>query len=425
MFNYSIIAISIVIIYLVLFHFIKKKIHNKALEASVHAQEDFYKKHPSAKEYMDDEHDWNPKFHLEHHALKVFNIPFVPEDSEVFYMENEYDKEANLFIQENIELIREVFATKGLTFVYLPSIRVSKDMAKSMAAYYTANPDYNISDVNLEAGLKNDFLLDYMVYPDNRPKVSHGFCWYNTAYYLFNFKKTWHTFDYISFDGAEARQHPREILLDMLPELGNRKIWRKGRHCEVEIESEGLADDAFTEETKKILLEIQEKLNQIRLKGISEAVISHYIKPCPRLSRITISKDFRIILNDYNNTEITMQPIVKTVFILFLRHDEGIHFKDLPDYQQELEIIYRAIKAKKNNIDSVISSGVKLQISNNIKNLTNPFDNSINEKCTRIKEAFIIHFHESIASNYYIQGIKASRKVITIPRNLVVWEEES
>lgn len=391
----------------------------------MHAQEDFYKKHPSAKEYMDDEYDWNPKFHLEHHGLKVFNIPFVPEDSEVFYMENEYDKEANLFIQENLELIREVFATKGLTFVYLPSIRVSKDMAKSMAAYYTANPDYNISDVNLEAGLKNDFLLDYMVYPDNRPKVSHGFCWYNTASYLFNFKKTWHTFDYISFDGAEARQHPREILLDMLPELGNRKIWRKGRHCEVEIESEGLADDAFTEETKNILLEIQEKLNQIRLKGISEAVISHYIKPCPRLSRITISKDFRIILNDYNNTEITMQPIVKTVFILFLRHDEGIHFKDLPDYQQELEIIYRAIKAKKNNIDSVISSGVKLQISNNIKNLTNPFDNSINEKCTRIKEAFIIHFHESIASNYYIQGIKASRKVITIPRNLVVWEEES
>lgn len=425
MFNYSIIAISIVIIYLVLFHFIKKKIHNKALEVSVHAQEDFYKKHPSAKEYMDDEYDWNPKFHLEHHALKVFNIPFVPEDSEVFYMENEYDKEANLFIQENLELIREVFATKGLTFVYLPSIRVSKDMAKSMAAYYTANPDYNISDVDLEAGLKNDFLLDYMVYPDNRPKVSQGFCWYNTASYLFNFKKTWHTFDYISFDGAEARQHPREILLDMLPELGNRKIWRKGRHCEVEIESEGLADEAFTEETKNILLEIQEKLNQIRLKGISEAVISHYIKPCPRLSRITISKDFRIILNEYNNTEITMQPIVKTVFILFLRHDEGIHFKDLPDYQQELEIIYRAIKAKKNNIDSVISSGVKLQISNNIKNLTNPFDNSINEKCTRIKEAFIIHFHESIASNYYIQGIKASRKVITIPRNLVVWEEES
>ncbi len=92
----------------------------------MHVQEDFYKKHPSAKEYMDDEHDWNPKFHLEHHGLKVFNIPFVPEDSEVFYMENEYDKEANLFIQENIELIREVFATKGLTFVYLPSIREEK-----------------------------------------------------------------------------------------------------------------------------------------------------------------------------------------------------------------------------------------------------------------------------------------------------------
>ena len=239
---------------------------------------------------------------------------------------------------------------------------------------------------------------------------------------LFNFKKVWHVFDYISFDGAEARRHPREVLEDMLPELGAGRIWRKGIDCEHKIESQGEADDNFDDETKKILVEIQEKLNSVRLKGISEAIIAQYVKPCPKISRITISNNFTITLNDYDNKEITMEPVVKAVFILFLRHAEGIYFKDLPDYQTELEIIYRAIKARTNDIDAKLSSGFTPQISDNVKSLTNPFSNSINEKCTRIKEAFIIHFHDCIASNYYIQGARARRKVITIPRELVIWE---
>jgi len=393
--------------------------------SSNNGREDFYKQHPSAKQYQGEEHEWNPTFNLEHRGLKVFNIPFVPEDNEIFYIENEYDEDANLFIQENIELIKETLASKGLTFIYLPSIHVSKEMAEAMVTYFTANPNTTIEDDNYSRGLKSSFLLDYMVYPQNRPKITHGFCWYNTTISLFNFKKLWYVFDYISFDGAEARKHPEEILKEMLPELASRKIWRKGPHSEITLESDGLADDNFDEETKKILSDIQEKLNSVRLKGISEAIIAQYLKPCPKLSRITISKTFRIILNDYNETEIIMEPIVKAVFILFLRHEKGIYFKDLPDYQNELEIIYRAIKEKKNDIDAKMKSGFTPQISNSVRSLTNPFSNSINEKCTRIKEAFIVHFHDSISSNYYIQGTRASQKVITIPRNLVVWEEES
>ena len=420
-----IVIIAVLIIYLIIFHYLKDWIHSKVVNTnSDKGMEDFYKKNPSAKQYVGEEHSWEPTFNLEHRGLKVFNIPFVPEDNEIFYIENNYDEEANLFIKENIDLIREVLATKGLTFVYLPSISISKEMAEAMVAYYSANPNINsITNEDFKHGLRNDFLLDYMVYPQNRSKITHGFCWYNTATSLFKFKKMWYVFDYISFDGAEARQHPREVLEEMLPELGTRKIWRKGPHSEGTIESDSLADDNFDEETKKILSEIQEKLNSVRLKGISEAIIAQYVKPCPKLSRITISNDFTITLNDYNNTEIIMEPVVKAVFILFLRHEEGIYFKDLSDYRTELEIIYRAVKAKHNDIDDKIKMGFTPQISNSVKSLTNPFSNSINEKCTRIKEAFILHFHDSIASNYYIQGMRASEKIIKISRDLVIWEE--
>lgn len=58
---------------------------------------------------------------------------------------------------------------------------------------------------------------------------------------------------------------------------------------------------------RKSFRKSEEKLNSVRLKGISEAIIAQYVKPCPKLSRITISNDFTITLNDYNNTEIIME----------------------------------------------------------------------------------------------------------------------
>ena len=404
------ICVAAVIAYMLTFRYLNEWVHGKYV-AAVMAEK------PVA------ECEWTPRYKLEHRGLQVYNIPFVPEPNEVFYIENEYDEDANLFIQENMDLIKQLLATKGLTFVYLPMISVSKEMAEAMLTYYTANPSNSIDDDNYEKGLKSSFLLDYMLHPENRCKIATSFCWYNTSTGPLGYKQGWHIFDYISFDGKEARQHPREVIEDMLPELGGSKIWRNGVYCSVEVKSAGIADDNFDEETKKILSEIQEKLNAVRLKGISEAIIAQYVKACPKISRMTISSTFAITLNDYDNTEITMEPIVKAVFILFLRHEEGIKFKNLADYQNELEIIYRAVKAKKNDIDAKIQAGFTPQISNSVQSLTNPMSNSINEKCTRIKEAFLVHFHDSIASNYYIQGLRANAKTISLPRKLVNWED--
>jgi hypothetical protein len=38
--------------------------------------------------------------------------------------------------------------------------------------------------------------------------------------------------------------------------------------------------------------------------------------------------------------EIKMEPLTKAVYLLFLNHPEGILFKHLPDYRQELANIY-------------------------------------------------------------------------------------
>lgn len=101
-----------------------------------------------------------------------------------------------------------------------------------------------------------------------------------------------------------------------------------------------------------------------------------------------------------------MEPLVKAVYILFLRHPEGIMFKNLYDYREELEIIYRCVRSKKNQIDRLLDSPSSPQISKSVDLLCNPTKNSINEKCTRIKEAFILKFSDYLAQNYYITGSK-------------------
>ena len=55
-----------------------------------------------------------------------------------------------------------------------------------------------------------------------------------------------------------------------------------------------------------------------------------------RLSRLLITKDYRFILIDDNKKEIILNPVHKAVYLLFLNHPEGIEFKNLIDYREEL-----------------------------------------------------------------------------------------
>ena len=55
-----------------------------------------------------------------------------------------------------------------------------------------------------------------------------------------------------------------------------------------------------------------------------------------KLSRLMITKDYWFILMDYDQKEVELQPVHKAVYLLFLAHPEGIEFKRLADYREEL-----------------------------------------------------------------------------------------
>ena len=139
-----------------------------------------------------------------------------------------------------------------------------------------------------------------------------------------------------------------------------------------------------------------------------------------RLSRLVITEDYRFILEDYHK-EVELQPVHKAVYLLFLAHPEGIEFKRLADYREELTRYYMAT-AKLMDKEKIIEG---------VDHLVNPLDNAINEKCSRIKKVFLELMDEYTASYYIISShtqkhiAGSSRiwyerlKVIRLPRELV------
>ena len=140
-----------------------------------------------------------------------------------------------------------------------------------------------------------------------------------------------------------------------------------------------------------------------------------------KLSKLVITEDYRFVLADYNQ-EVELQPVHKAVYLLFLAHPEGIEFKKLSEYREELTGYYMAT-AKMMDKEKIIEG---------VDHLVNPLDNAINEKCSRIKKAFLELMDEYRASYYIIsshtQKHIAGRvwyerlKVITLPRELVMEE---
>ena len=173
-------------------------------------------------------------------------------------------------------------------------------------------------------------------------------------------------------------------------------------------ENDEYADRNFDSEVHKLSEEIKEKVKKLRLYGMSEIAIKALFQKEQKLSRLVITDDYRIVLPDYGDMEIKMEPLPKAVYFLYLRHPEGLMFKELPGYRDEFMEIYKRLT---NRRDAVALRSAE--------RVLNPMDNSINEKCSRIREAFISRFDDTLARKYYITSYYQLKKRIELDRELV------
>jgi len=138
-------------------------------------------------------------------------------------------------------------------------------------------------------------------------------------------------------------------------------------------------------------------------------------RTCCKPIRLIVSKDLSIHLEDDPGTcrrELKLRPMLRCLFLLFLRHPEGIAFKSLPDYKTELLEIYLRISGR----------GDMNSINASIDRLVNSCDNYINVNRSMIASSLKPYFEESLLHMYTINGKAGERMTIELDRAYVRWE---
>lgn len=161
------------------------------------------------------------------------------------------------------------------------------------------------------------------------------------------------------------------------------------------------------ERTKAILAEI----DGIKSKfGLSVDELMILINYKVQFSHLHISRGGRIFLSDFGK-DVKMDTRAQAFYFLFLRHPEGIRFKDMADYRDELLDIYWHLVDRE-----------RADVEKTIDNLINPLGNEMNVCSSRIKAAFKNVVGEHVAKFYCIEGPAGGTKKVPLDRDLVIWE---
>ncbi|GAB3021990.1 hypothetical protein GCM10027051_29130 [Niabella terrae] len=400
-------------------------------------------------------------------------ISEIAED-DILFVNFSNDNSATKFIRRHYEKIKSLYQEKaGKNFIFLeeeknqldfidilgfnyPSLNKEQiDLWKS-SAELLYNTDFFtksfVSGIRIQEnesgtpaklakqGLFKKFFKSRQVQIANEPRIDHDqFREKLFASCKFGFLRARrpNRFAYTDFSSLEEQDymsffeyHSNLIRPEIVPTSVHEEIYYQlNSSLEPEKEeNDNLADINFLKESEIIAEEIRERILRLKKNGFNELLIKmigqsldnedikKLFQPAiNQYSSIYISKDYKILLPEFENMEIKLTPLPKTVFFFFLRHPEGVLFKRLPEYRKEITAIYSQL--------TNLQDSAKFRKS--IQTLTDPRCNSINEKCSRIKEAFLSRMEEGLAQQYYIHQGRGLVKYIPAAReeSRIIWEK--
>lgn len=131
------------------------------------------------------------------------------------------------------------------------------------------------------------------------------------------------------------------------------------------------------------------------------------------ISPIKIDEKYDITLPLYPQIEIKLGPLPKALYILLLRHPEGIVLKEISNYADEMRRIYCRVSGRQN--PSVIN---RLMTA-----VTNPAENPLHKNLSLIRHSFLSKLNFEIARNYIpthgrykAQHIPLEESLVEIPQ---------
>ena len=174
------------------------------------------------------------------------------------------------------------------------------------------------------------------------------------------------------------------------------------------------ADERFEVEQEILVKQAKDLIHKLLICDFDRDIIQSWLYEDIVISSLKVTAGYKIILPEYDNMEVKMTPLERTVYLFFLKNPAGYAFKELPEHKAEIRRIY----------EKLARTGNPEEITKSVEGLTDPFGPSISEKCAHIKAKFISLMPEAIARNYYISGEQGCAKRIPLDREKVEWEAE-
>jgi hypothetical protein len=388
--------------------------------------------------------------------------PLAP--NEVYYVESAFNEELNRLIRSNFSFISNLLARKNMAFVYVPLSlpdddtlaylypKASTDLGLSFAdklqsassVQFTATM---LGELGLDGVTLNGGLFRYVIFSSGENIFSY--CDLSGGLEEDVFRGVIECYASLLGTGggkkffALPKSDSSVVLPDefRIPLSPAEQVEREGKSNQL---SDKLFDDDIAlpppndadsndfgeQEATLMANRIASQIKQLKsrgyydllLKAVAPELALKYDKPVMQCSRLQVSDRFAFLLPDWevpgeeadNRAELKLTPICKALYILFLRHPEGLVFKCLSAQREELLAIYSTV-TNRSDLTSIRQS---------VDRLIDPTDNAINEKVSRIKEAFLKICTHEIVHFYAITKMHNDdswdlKKHIELPRQLV------
>lgn len=373
---------------------------------------------------------------LNEYELAFGELPNEPKSNQVLYVENHRNAELELYITTNLEEIKKTFESFGLEFIYLPEFvdSMTGEELKNTASYYVpwlkptdldtlrSACKIAINELYNKVHLKNDvpaivnnrgraFMVDV-------PHPRHYFALFYqiAAAYC-------ETEEDVPFDNIFGRPdvslcatRPEEHEDDIKPTLftvEDYKFFEEREEAEYKlshpkvhmVQEELVLKNEFARADR-----MYEELKKTHRGWVLEALFAEQQRKDEIISKIVIQSPRKLILPDYNSMEIKMAPATMAFYLLYLKHPEGIKFKDLVNYRKELYRIY----------SYTTKSDDKERITRTVDRMVDQLNGSQDEHRSRIKEAideaFTDQMCEKYARLYYLDGTRGEPMKIEIAK---------
>ena len=173
---------------------------------------------------------------------------------------------------------------------------------------------------------------------------------------------------------------------------------------ELQVDYGGMVERMEAEDLLALLGQVRQRLKTL---GVEEVVRDPAAEPV----RLYIDRAYAIRMGAPDGRELPLRPLVKALFILFLRHPEGILLKQRELFRQELEEIYSVISPTTDRED----------VAARIGRLVNLQDNSFSEKASVLNARLEALLPKGTAEDYKIQGYNGHPRKIPLNPLMVEW----